>query len=80
MDNNSEHTENPDATLEILMSDLDPETMLQFTKARYPEDDLMTQVVILLALLIVVVDVDRHIRLLSSQGIGLCAKHKGPTG
>ncbi len=47
MDNNSEHTENPDATLEILMSDLDPETMLQFTKARYPEDDLMTQVVIL---------------------------------
>ncbi len=23
--------------------------------------------------------VDRHIRLLSSQGMGLCAKHKGPT-
>ena len=23
--------------------------------------------------------VDKHIRLLSSQGMGLCAKHKGPT-
>lgn len=44
MDNNTcDHIENSDATLEILMSDLDPNTMLQFTKACYPDDDLMTQ-------------------------------------
>lgn len=43
LDNNSDHTEKPDATLEILMSDLDTDTMLQFTKACYPEDDVMTQ-------------------------------------
>lgn len=43
LDEYSEQTDKPDATLEILMSDLDQDTMLQFTKSRYPNGEKMTE-------------------------------------
>ena len=46
LDDKMEGVKEPDATLEILMSDLDANTMFQFSKACYPSSEQMTKVIL----------------------------------